>query len=319
MKKALSTLVLLVAWLGIAWGYSGSAQITVKRTMSATSVAQGGSASVTLTASIGSVASAIRGFYVTDYVPGGFTVSNVTVTKNGTAITTRIKRETNAGQTTYPGFTLERWALETPTAWSENNPLDPMTTLVITYTLSVPSSATVKTYAMPGFSWVAMIPSQGTTGDIYGYEEPAPSLTVTGSTGPVAGKLAIASATASSVENATLAAAKAIDGNTGTRWSSAFSEPQWIVFDLGAQHTIKSVVFYWQNSSGKVYKVQGSNDAAFGGTPTDLYSFTATACGTRTDSLTVSNAGTFRYVRMLGTTRCSAYGFSMWEARIYGN
>ena len=41
-------------------------------------------------------------------------------------------------------------------------------------------------------------------------------------------------ATASSAENATMAAANAVDGNTGTRWSSAFSDPQWIQVDLGA-------------------------------------------------------------------------------------
>ena len=41
--------------------------------------------------------------------------------------------------------------------------------------------------------------------------------------------------TASSVENAgTPAAANAVDGNAGTRWASAFADPQWIQVDLGA-------------------------------------------------------------------------------------
>ena len=44
-------------------------------------------------------------------------------------------------------------------------------------------------------------------------------------------------ATASSSENAGMAAADAVDGNTGTRWSSAFSDPQWIQVDLGATAT----------------------------------------------------------------------------------
>src|SRR5262245_31577661 len=34
--------------------------------------------------------------------------------------------------------------------------------------------------------------------------------------------------TSSSNENASLGPANATDGNTGTRWSSAFSDPQWI-------------------------------------------------------------------------------------------
>ncbi|MEV6971538.1 discoidin domain-containing protein, partial [Hamadaea sp. NPDC051192] len=41
-------------------------------------------------------------------------------------------------------------------------------------------------------------------------------------------------ATASSAENATFPASAAVDGNTGTRWSSAFSDPQWLQVDLGA-------------------------------------------------------------------------------------
>src|SRR5580693_993228 len=39
-------------------------------------------------------------------------------------------------------------------------------------------------------------------------------------------------ATASSTENAGTPAADAVDGNTGTRWSSAFSDPQWLEVDL---------------------------------------------------------------------------------------
>src|SRR5512135_223465 len=40
--------------------------------------------------------------------------------------------------------------------------------------------------------------------------------------------------TASSTESAAFPAANATDGNTGTRWSSAFSDPQWLQVDLGS-------------------------------------------------------------------------------------
>ena len=49
-------------------------------------------------------------------------------------------------------------------------------------------------------------------------------------------------ATASSTENAAYPASDAVDGNTGTRWSSAFSDPQWLQVDLGATATITQVV-----------------------------------------------------------------------------
>ncbi|MGH8922389.1 MAG: discoidin domain-containing protein, partial [Actinomycetes bacterium] len=44
--------------------------------------------------------------------------------------------------------------------------------------------------------------------------------------------------TASSVENSGTPASAAVDGNTGTRWSSQFSDPQWIRVDLGGSATI---------------------------------------------------------------------------------
>ena len=49
-------------------------------------------------------------------------------------------------------------------------------------------------------------------------------------------------ATSSSIENGSRVAANAVDGNTGTRWSSAFSDPQWMQVDLGAPHAISRVV-----------------------------------------------------------------------------
>src|SRR5215510_10922651 len=58
-------------------------------------------------------------------------------------------------------------------------------------------------------------------------------------------------ATASSTENATFPASAAVDGNTGTRWSSAFSDPQWIQVDLGATATITSVTLNWEAAYAK--------------------------------------------------------------------
>ncbi len=42
--------------------------------------------------------------------------------------------------------------------------------------------------------------------------------------------------TASSTESAAFPASNATDGNTGTRWSSAFSDPQWLQVDLGQSY-----------------------------------------------------------------------------------
>src|SRR5437879_3237212 len=119
-------------------------------------------------------------------------------------------------------------------------------------------------------------------------------------------------ATASSAENATLSAANAVDGNTGTRWSSAFSDPQWLQVDLGASSTISKVVLNWETAYANAYQIQVSADGSNWST---IYSTTTGAGGTET--LNVS--GTGRYVRMYGTARHTQYGYSLWEFQVYGS
>ncbi|WP_262286079.1 discoidin domain-containing protein [Micromonospora sp. MA102] len=117
--------------------------------------------------------------------------------------------------------------------------------------------------------------------------------------------------TASSVENAGVPASNATDGNTGTRWSSAFGDPQWIQVDLGATATVSRVTLVWEAAYARAYQIQTSAD---GVTWTTVFSTAAGDGGT--DDLTVS--GTGRYVRMTGTTRATAYGYSLWEFQVYG-
>ncbi|MFI6073138.1 discoidin domain-containing protein [Actinoplanes sp. NPDC051343] len=118
--------------------------------------------------------------------------------------------------------------------------------------------------------------------------------------------------TASSVENAGTAASAATDGNTGTRWSSAFSDPQWLQVDLGATHTINKVTLSWEAAYAKAFQIQTSNN---GTSWTTIYSTTSGAGGNQT--LSVSGSG--RYVRMNGTQRSTQYGYSLWEFGVYGS
>jgi beta-glucanase (GH16 family) len=118
-------------------------------------------------------------------------------------------------------------------------------------------------------------------------------------------------ATASSIENASFPAANAVDGNTGTRWSSAFSDPQWLRVDLGATHSISRVVLNWEAAFARAFQVQTSND---GVTWTTIYSTTTGSGGVQD----VAVAGSGRYVRMNGTQRATPYGYSLWEFQIFG-
>lgn len=119
-------------------------------------------------------------------------------------------------------------------------------------------------------------------------------------------------ATASSEENGGTVAGDAVDGNTGTRWSSAFTDDQWLQVDLGSTATVTQVVLNWETAYGKDYKVQIS---ANGSSWTDLKSVTGGDGGT--DTLAVSGQG--RYVRMQGVHRATQYGYSLWEFQVFGS
>ena len=118
--------------------------------------------------------------------------------------------------------------------------------------------------------------------------------------------------TVSSVENSGYPGSNAVDGNLATRWSSAFSDPQWIYVDLQATYHITEVVLNWENAYGKSYQIQVSNDAT---NWTAIYS-TANGAGGIEDLTGLSGVG--RYVRMYGTTRATVYGYSLWEFEIFG-
>jgi len=119
-------------------------------------------------------------------------------------------------------------------------------------------------------------------------------------------------ATASSTENAGTPAGNAVDGNTGTRWSSAFADPQWIQVDLGQSATITQVVLNWEAAYARSFQLQVSDN---GSTWTNVYTTTAGTGGVQTLNLT----GTGRYVRLNGTERATAYGYSLWEFQVYGS
>jgi beta-glucosidase-like glycosyl hydrolase len=116
---------------------------------------------------------------------------------------------------------------------------------------------------------------------------------------------------ASSVENAGSPASAAVDGNAGTRWSSAFSDPQWIQVDLGATATVCQVTLNWEAAFASAFQLQTSGDAANWST---IFSTTTGAGGVQT--LAVNGSG--RYIRLLGTARGTGFGYSLWEFGVFG-
>lgn len=127
-----------------------------------------------------------------------------------------------------------------------------------------------------------------------------------------AGALAGATATASSIEKAGLEASKAIDGNTGTRWSSQFSDPQWLQIDLGSSKPIDHVTLNWETAFGADYQLQTSGDGA---NWTTIRTVT-NGDGGVDDFIGLGASG--RFVRIFGTRRATQWGYSLWEVQVSG-
>jgi hypothetical protein len=109
-----------------------------------------------------------------------------------------------------------------------------------------------------------------------------------------------------------LPASNATDGSTGSRWSSQFSDSQWLYVDLGLVYTIRQVVLRWEAAYGRGYQIQVSSDASAW---SDVYSTTTGDGGV--DEITLAAPASGRYVRLLGTQRATVYGYSLWEFEVY--
>jgi hypothetical protein len=105
---------------------------------------------------------------------------------------------------------------------------------------------------------------------------------------------------------------RAVDGDPTTRWSSWFSDDQWLAVDLGAPRALARVVLRWGMEHGRAYRIEVSDDnrtwravavegAGDGGL--DVVAFPTT---------------TARYVRMRGVDRASILGYAIFELEVYG-
>ncbi|SHN32967.1 discoidin domain-containing protein [Chitinophaga sp. CF418] len=119
---------------------------------------------------------------------------------------------------------------------------------------------------------------------------------------------------ASSIETADFPAASAVDGNaTSTRWSSGYTDNEWLAVDLGSAQNVSRVVLKWETAFATSYTIETSNDTI---NWTVQKTVTAGVGGTEDLTFAAVNA---RYVRVHGLKRSTPYGFSIWEFEVYGD
>ena len=122
-----------------------------------------------------------------------------------------------------------------------------------------------------------------------------------------AGKTAFAS----SEENAGVNADKVCDGDMGTRWSSEWTDDEWIVVDLGEVMPIAQVKLHWEAAYGKDYVVQFSEDGD------TYYDKRTTTNNTLRDTIEAFPAEYTRYIRVKCSQRGTGYGYSLFEIEAF--
>ena len=123
-------------------------------------------------------------------------------------------------------------------------------------------------------------------------------------------------ATASGAEGDGTSAAKAVDGDLTTRWSSRFQDNEWITVDLEDCYRLTTVKLYWEAAYATSYDIQLSGD---GENFTTVKSITEAEGGIQTVNIRQNGQPVEgRFVRILCKTRNTGYGSSLWELEVYG-
>jgi hypothetical protein len=102
------------------------------------------------------------------------------------------------------------------------------------------------------------------------------------------------------------------DGNSGSRWSSRYTDNEWVYIDLGEKKEIASVTLNWESAYAKAYKIQVSDDAS---NWIDVYSTNEGKGGV--DQVDIKPV-TARYIKMQGIKRSSEWGYSIYDFEVYG-
>jgi beta-glucosidase len=114
----------------------------------------------------------------------------------------------------------------------------------------------------------------------------------------------------SSVEKTGVEGMYVNDGSYSSRWSSAFSDPQYVIIDLGTPTKFNQVNLYWEAAYATDYAIQVSNDST---NWTTLVHQSAGVGGI--ERYTVSAEA--RFLKILGSKRATAYGYSLYEIEVF--
>lgn len=126
-------------------------------------------------------------------------------------------------------------------------------------------------------------------------------------------ELAVVSASASSFEPDN-PPENAVDGRgKETRWASAARDGEWLTADLGSVRPVTGVLLVWEAAYASAFEIQLSENGTDFVTAAGLYDGAGDI-----NALPLPAGSRARYVRMLGISRGTFYGFSLYEFKIFG-
>jgi len=108
-------------------------------------------------------------------------------------------------------------------------------------------------------------------------------------------------------------AGNAIDTDPASRWASSWSDNQWLRVDLGSSKPVARMVIKWEAAYATAYKIEVSPDGT-------AWTQVAAVTGGNGGEDNVAFAATAaRYVRLMGQTRATSYGFSVYDLQLYSH
>ncbi|MBN2190991.1 MAG: discoidin domain-containing protein, partial [Candidatus Aureabacteria bacterium] len=104
-----------------------------------------------------------------------------------------------------------------------------------------------------------------------------------------------------------------IDNNMSTRWSSDFTDDEWLEIDLGEEKDIVGLKLYWEAAFGKSYEIKISED----GKKWDRVYRKDSGIRKFCDDIYFGKK-TARYLKIQFKQRGTSWGYSLWEIVIKG-
>lgn len=122
-----------------------------------------------------------------------------------------------------------------------------------------------------------------------------------------------ATVTTSSNENDSLLGQYAVDGDSSTRWSSAWNDGEWIMVDLGTICTVGCVNIEWEDAYASTYTIMWSQDNV------TWYTASTSTIHSSAKTTNMFYNRPVRYIKVVCDKRATIYGSSIYELEVMGS